>query len=380
MKNYILLFLLSFVFMRVSTQELSQEISLPRAGDILDKTQLDYTTSGASGEEVIWDFRKQTVRDDNYKVSYSGKIDSILCLSESRTQYKYRLSGDSLLFVGYENANIRIENKLPAVTLCYPFVYGDSIGSYFYGEGSYSHSLGISSYGFTSTVADGLGSLLLPGVDTLRQVLRIRHNQYIGQVYHADSKFMNDSISCLSDSVRQWLKHDPARWHVVHCQWYVPGYRYPVFETFENSIYKSGSLYKHFNTAFYYPLTEQCYLADDPENRIIRDRLAMLDERAFKQESNDFSFTSGGEYGNVLLNYMLTSEKQLTLHYQVDEPVQLEVIITTISGIVLYHQPVHTVSNGIYTEQVNLAGQGENEFVLCTIVNGQQESQKIICY
>ena len=60
---------------------------------------------------------------------------------------------------------------------------------------------------------------------------------------------------------------------------------------------------------------------------------------------------------------MLTSEKQLTLHYQVDEPVQLEVIITTISGIVLYHQPVHTVSNGIYTEQVNLAGQGENEFV-----------------
>ena len=78
MKNYILLFLLSFVFIRVSAQELSQEISLPRAGDILDKTQLDYTTSGASGGEVIWDFRKQTVRDDNYKVSYSGKIDSIL--------------------------------------------------------------------------------------------------------------------------------------------------------------------------------------------------------------------------------------------------------------------------------------------------------------
>ena len=120
MKNYILLFLLSFVFIRVSAQELSQEISLPRAGDILDKTQLDYTTSGASGGEVIWDFRKQTVRDDNYKVSYSGKIDSILCLSESRTQYKYRLSGDSLLFVGYENANIRISfRQLLYVTLLF---------------------------------------------------------------------------------------------------------------------------------------------------------------------------------------------------------------------------------------------------------------------
>ena len=120
MKNYILLFLLSFVFIRVSAQELSQEISLPRAGDILDKTQLDYTTSGASGGEVIWDFRKQTVRDDNYKVSYSGKIDSILCLSESRTQYKYRLSGDSLLFVGYENAVSKISfRQLLYVTLLF---------------------------------------------------------------------------------------------------------------------------------------------------------------------------------------------------------------------------------------------------------------------
>ena len=134
MKNYILLFLLSFVFIRVSAQELSQEISLPRAGDILDKTQLDYTTSGASGGEVIWDFRKQTVRDDNYKVSYSGKIDSILCLSESRTQYKYRLSGDSfvanfLFYVKPEQleTHVKIDSIKETKTIFYKYVVNQKV-------------------------------------------------------------------------------------------------------------------------------------------------------------------------------------------------------------------------------------------------------------
>lgn len=381
MKNYILLFLLLFTLMSASAQQLSTEYSLPRAKDVLNKIQLDYTTSGSNSTEVLWDFRTQKVNDDNYTVSYTGKIDSILCLSESRTQYKYRFSIDSLLFVGYENANARIENKLPAITLRYPFAYGDSVGSYFYGEGSYSHSLDISSYGFTSTIADGSGCLLLPGIDTLRQVLRIRQNQYIGQNYHADKQSIPDidSISSLPDTIQAWLQRNPATWHVVHCRWYAPGYRYPVFETFENSIYKCGSLYKHFNTAFYYPPTEQQYLEDDPENRAIRDRLAMVDEKVPEQGTKDSSLGSGLNHNNFL-NYTLTPEKQLALHYQVNAPIQLEMILTTVSGIVLYHQPPHTIPNGAYTEQINLAGHEECEFVLSTIVNGQQKSQKIICH
>ena len=46
------------------------------------------------------------------------------------------------------------------------------------------------------------------------------------------------------------------------------------------------------------------YLADDPENRIIRDRLAMLDERAFKQESNDL----------LVEELCLKTSQQLQLH------------------------------------------------------------------
>lgn len=257
MKNCTLLFLLFFMITPgCLAQQLSKEASQPRSGDVLYKIQQDYTTSGAKGSGVVWDFRTQKADNDTYRVGYTGKIDSVLCLSESRTQYKYRLSTDSLLLIGYENANARVDNRFPMIALHYPFAYGDSISSYFYGEGSYSHSLGISSYGFSSVVADGLGCLLLPDTDTLRQVLRVRRDQYIGQTYYANrhSTPCIDSIPHLSDTIQVWLQRDPATWHVVHCQWYAPGYRYPVFETFENSIYKSGILHKHFNTSFYYPL------------------------------------------------------------------------------------------------------------------------------
>ena len=164
MKNCTLLFLLFFMITPgCLAQQLSKEASQPRSGDVLYKIQQDYTTSGAKGSGVVWDFRTQKADNDTYRVGYTGKIDSVLCLSESRTQYKYRLSTDSLLLIGYENANARVDNRFPMIALRYPFAYGDSISSYFYGEGSYSHSLGISSYGFSSVVADGLGCLLLPG-------------------------------------------------------------------------------------------------------------------------------------------------------------------------------------------------------------------------
>ena len=381
MKNCTLLFLLFFMITPgCLAQQLSKEASQPRSGDVLYKIQQDYTTSGAKGSGVVWDFRTQKADNDTYRVGYTGKIDSVLCLSESRTQYKYRLSTDSLLLIGYENVNARVDNRFPMIALRYPFAYGDSISSYFYGEGSYSHSLGISSYGFSSVVADGLGCLLLPDTDTLRQVLRVRRDQYIGQTYYANrhSTPCIDSIPHLSDTIQVWLQRDPATWHVVHCQWYAPGYRYPVFETFENSIYKSGILHKHFNTSFYYPLTEQQYLKDDPENRAIREQLAVVAEKTPGQNSENNPSVSRPGYRSFLLDYTLVPGKQLTLNYQMNEPVQLEVILTTVSGIVIHYQSPHIVSAGGYSEKIDVSQSGDKEFILSTIVNGTQESRKIM--
>lgn len=106
--------------------------------------------------------------------------------------------------------------------------------------------------------------------------------------------------------------------------------------------------------------------------------MAMTVKDTHGQETKDFSSNWGGK--SLLIDYTLSSEKQLLLRYQVNQPVQLELILATVSGIVLYHQPVHAVTNGVYTKRINLSGYGEDEFILSTVTNGKQESQKIICY
>lgn len=378
MKKHLLLLLLFSAASFVFAQQLVKETSLPRADDVLHKTRLNYLTSGPSGMDVLWDFSTlQEAGGTDYKVSYIGKIDSVLSLLESRTQYRYKLSSDSLLSIGYENATIRINNSIPEVSLCYPFSYGDSIGSYFYGRGSYSHSLPVSSYGFSTTVADGLGRLKLPNLDTLHQVLRIRHDRFIGQTYHKDEQTGFENLIGLRDSIRIWLMHNPVTWHVVHFQWYAPGYRYPVLETFENSIYQSGTLNKHFNTAFYHSPIEQEYLEDDPINQAIREQQAFEVEKKIGNKRKAPS-ASGLFHPKIALEYSLSVGNQLALTYQVNEPAQLELILTTVSGIVLYHQPAVTVPTGVYTKQIDVSGYTDNEFVFCTIVNGQQESMKIV--
>lgn len=371
--SFFLLFVVSFVF----AQQLTQETSLPRTGDKLYKVQLSYTTSGASGREVFWDFSQpKEIGSSNYQVGYSGKIDSVLCLTELRTQYRYQLSSDSLLFIGYENAALRITNTIPEVSLRYPFSYGDSIKSYFYGEGSYSHIITLSSYGLATTVADGLGSLKLPDMDTLHQVIRVRHDRYIGHTFHTEKPTNIHHSACSPDTIQAWLDRSPVTWHVTHCQWYATGYRYPIFETFENSIYQSGTLNKHFNTAFYYPPSEQKYLKNDPANYALREQLAIASEKKSDQsdqKAKKQTFPGSGPHTG-LLQYMLSPDKQLTLTYQASEPVELELILTTVSGIVLYRQASGTLS----TKQIDLSRCVDNEFILCVIINGRQESVKII--
>ena len=68
----------------------------------------------------------------------------------------------------------------------------------------------------------------------------------------------------------------------------------------------------------------------------------------------------------------------MTLNYQMNEPVQLEVILTTVSGIVIHYQSPHIVSAGGYSEKIDVSQSGDKEFILSTIVNGKQESRKIM--
>ena len=63
----------------------------------------------------------------------------------------------------------------------YPLTYSDSICSFYYGEGKYSHTLNLAVYGETVRKADAEGILFLPDGEVLSDVLRVHESVRTGQ-------------------------------------------------------------------------------------------------------------------------------------------------------------------------------------------------------
>ena len=95
--------------------------------------------------------------------------------------YQYRFSGDSLLCVGYFNQLLQVRHLLPELIMHYPLTYSDSICSFYYGEGKYSHTLNLAVYGETVRKADAEGILFLPDGEVLSDVLRVHESVRTGQ-------------------------------------------------------------------------------------------------------------------------------------------------------------------------------------------------------
>ena len=115
MKSYLVFFILflsgNFIGLKAQSS-LLMETSLPRDRDTLIMQQVTFCAPGDSGTNVTWDFRDLEYLDVEKRVFYKGRLDSILCMYRNKTAYKYRLSGDSLLFLGYEN---------PVTKMCFVF-------------------------------------------------------------------------------------------------------------------------------------------------------------------------------------------------------------------------------------------------------------------
>jgi hypothetical protein len=52
-------------------------------------------------------------------------------------------------------------------------------------------------------------------------------------------------------------------------RWYSRGYRYPIFETVRNVVFRDSTETQRFETAFFYPPQDHYYLEEDEENRTL---------------------------------------------------------------------------------------------------------------
>ena len=149
--------------------------------------------------------------------------------------------------------------------------------------------------GTVSSKADACGMMILPGGDTLRNVLRVKTVKKIASstkpLFFQEEDTPETWVS--NDSIDYRLSTDSVVMEVATYRWYVEGYRYPVFETVRSISHKRRQEREIFNTAFFYPPQDHCYLETDPENQ----RIAELQNKN-RKDCNPLEATTCNVYPN----------------------------------------------------------------------------------
>lgn len=388
MRLLLLPFLLLFISVQVSAQSSLRAFSnLPRSGDCLVKQQVKYKSPGMKGVGVLWDFSEQDIVNDEYKLKYIARtmsLDTIIGI-EHRTMYYYQSTADSLLLLGYENPTTLINYRKPETLLCFPFSYGRSFTDYFDGMGDYCNKQAIHVQGKSTVIADAIGMMILPGGDTLNNVLRI----------HTFKKMVETTIPCLTDktvnvdsipfflnrdSVDLYLSKDSDHLEINTWRWYADGYRYPVFETIESMVCRGGQFYERFSTSFYYPPHEQYYcLDDDPENQIRRD---LTDEerknrlwetvKEGKKEKNTYK----DDY--VAYSFYMDETGNLHLNYSLVKDATVMITLYDFQGRQLLKLDAGSLCEGNYQKQISLNTYPMGEYLLQIIVDEKIYGSKIL--
>lgn len=345
-----LIFLIMIVFADLlhaqqnSAIELYKFINLPHAGDSIVKQQVEYVDPGISGSNIIWNFQSVKPINDNYSLKYqnltsdSNLIEGI----EHSTIYRFKILGDSVFHTGYENSSTYMSYIKPELKLRFPFKMGDTISSYFIGEGEYCHRIKLKVAGRTKISADATGTLNTPLGLTFKNVLRIKSVREYSQTGL-------DSVSMALESYA----------------WYVRGNRYPVFETIKTSTKKIGQKeVEHKVASFFYPPNKQAALLADTTNWS-----KTVSEEKFK--TIDDLFTNCRLMPNPV-------HAQLSIDYDLTENATISFVVCDNLGKAKIIIPSTNKVAGHYTESMNLDGFLTGIYPLNVTVNNMVKTLKVI--
>lgn len=257
MEKFTSILLLCIIPLTINGQNrLTKQLNSLCASDKLLKQQVEYKDPGSSGRNLTWDFRMLNQLNDEYPLKYfipdSIQMDTI-CGMEHQTRYYYSQKRDSVWATGFENATTLMMYNTPELRMKFPFSYGDTLFSYFKGEGEYGRRLKLSVSGYTRVEADAEGTLQLPDFEDVKNALRVRTLRYYTEIGKDSSEMIIDTYA-----------------------WYAKGVRYPVFESIKTDIIKRKRSRNAivtdttiFRTSFYYPPHYQaCQLPHETTSEI----------------------------------------------------------------------------------------------------------------
>ncbi len=354
-----------------------------RANDTIVKQEVAYKHPGRSGADVFWNFSNLQAKKIPYQLCYVGN-DTLISAREHLTNYNYELTkGDSLLLCGYCNRTTYFNAVRCGIEFRYPFHYQDSLENYYYGEGKYSDKLAFTSQGKISVKADAWGTMLLPGNDTLKNVIRVCLQKDICEKISTNDSILlkvHGNLSILTDEqIQAHLQNDTVLLRLKDYRWYAEGYRYPVFETVCCETFKLGIPVAYYTTAFYYPPEEHIYLENDPLNvqlqEMLKEKCLSINQPFPSQEEDDQIQSDLFVYYNT---YPSPVSEKLTVEYYLSDIAPVCIRILDLSGHLLEQRNFNIQSAGVHSEIFSMDAYFKGNYILQLAISDKIYVEKII--
>lgn len=367
-------------------KDMQKQCFRPRPDDRIHKQQVEYKSPGKCGRDVLWDFSKQSLLDDNYVVSYRslGTSTDTVIGTEHQTRYYYYIHDDSLWLNGYENQTTRMKYDNPELLIRFPIVYGDSISDEYYGNGIFCNTIGLIVGGTSTTVVDACGMMILPSCDTLNNIIRTHNRKIMLKDTHAihmhDSLWQKFVPQNAFRRIQQNMKHcsDSNLMCIDTYRWYACGYRYPIFETIISTNLCQGNNNPYFATSFYYPPTGHEYLATDDENMLIQEQLEPAISMAGRSQDSGRGNKIESDLKMRYNFYPNPVESMLTIELFISAGARVSYDLFTLSGLCIYKKDFGILAAGVHNYQIDLPHIPTGEYLLRMQVNENTYTEKII--
>lgn len=318
-----------------------------RDNDVLHMQQVDPTAIADVRESAIWDFSNLRKlggpHDVKYRALENGRIGKI----ENPAFYIYETLNDTVLLLHYEDRLTRLTFSRPKLSIAFPLSFLDKIFFPYEGHGKYCDDYFINVMGNVAIEADAQGKMVLTEGDTLKHVLRV--------LTVTTSSIAMDADSCALDSVSRKQEIEEKY------EWYVRGYRYPLFTTIQRTSY--CNLQPVASKSFACRMLPVDLEIEDAVN----DSVLVADSLSCINKTREaFHYCVNNSNGHVTVNYSLNSKATITA------------IITNIFGHMYYcTRRTEEEGNG-YSIEFDCSNLPSGQYILHLNVNGIIYSEKVV--
>lgn len=358
MKKCLLILLLNLVALYVIAQVV--DVHWPQDGDRVVKTQYEFVAVEA--DSAVWDFSHAVETGREHAMRWFNLGDTVLVRVEQGHQFTYRMQGDTLLWLGYENPLLGMRDSIAPVAKMPMMTLGDSVATPYYFRGKYSGNHAVDMTGIHVVQKKALGTLILP-TDTIHDAMLVR--EVTDGKVRVSPELTDMPISADNDSLMRHVE--------VIDRWYSPDHRYPVAENVTNTFYVLGDKRQQ---------SRATYLCSPDVQELALGDVAISRQNAPRQSNcaplnNGYSAESGN---NHPLGDRLTvnvGDGQVTIAVSGTDGTDVSVILSDIQGRV-WASRSGTTQGGVWQGTVDTSHLSTGDYLLHVTSGEETEVERII--